>query len=178
MILVVGTGRSGTSTVARLLHEKCGINMGTKFRLPDEQNPKGYYEDLNFRNLNDSYLRNKIRLVNFVENIFKLIEKKEEPWGLKDPRLTRLLPHYITLMPEYKIIRCQRNEDDVIKSCIKCYSWPYASARSEIETREKLLNLFLAGKRYLTINFTERVEEQIVLNQIKEFVNGKKCSGN
>ena len=44
--LVVGTGRSGTSTVARVMHEKLGISMGNEFVPSNEFNEKGYYEDV------------------------------------------------------------------------------------------------------------------------------------
>ena len=55
IVLVFGTGRSGTSTVARLLHEECKVHMGDSWvRQPDNFNPKGYYEDHGFGKLLDS----------------------------------------------------------------------------------------------------------------------------
>ncbi len=50
MILVLGTGRSGTSEVARILDE-LGIDMGESER-KDEHNPDGYFEDNSFVKLN------------------------------------------------------------------------------------------------------------------------------
>jgi hypothetical protein len=49
---VTGTGRSGTSAVARVLHES-GINMGQEFAGPSPQNARGYYEDLRVAAIND-----------------------------------------------------------------------------------------------------------------------------
>ena len=50
-IVVIGMHRSGTSMVANIV-QKCGINMGEVFRLPDKHNPYGYYEDLDWRAAN------------------------------------------------------------------------------------------------------------------------------
>lgn len=49
MIFVVGTGRSGTSTVARILHFDDICCMGHKFPKANEYNPRGYYEDYHTR---------------------------------------------------------------------------------------------------------------------------------
>lgn len=48
MILVMGVGRSGTSTVARILHTRLGVCMGHHKDLekPAEGLPNGSYEDL------------------------------------------------------------------------------------------------------------------------------------
>ena len=43
-VIVTGYGRSGTSAVARVLHES-GVRMGNDFGPPDEHNPTGYYQD-------------------------------------------------------------------------------------------------------------------------------------
>lgn len=44
-IIAMGTGRTGTSTVARILHEHFKICMGHDFYEPTEGNPLGSYED-------------------------------------------------------------------------------------------------------------------------------------
>lgn len=43
-VIVTGYGRSGTSAVARVLHES-GVGMGSDFGPADEHNPTGYYEE-------------------------------------------------------------------------------------------------------------------------------------
>jgi hypothetical protein len=55
-ILVVGTGRCGTSTVARVLHEQLGVCMGSRFREADANNPRGFYEDLDALEANQRLL--------------------------------------------------------------------------------------------------------------------------
>ena len=50
-IIVTGTGRSGTSAVASVLHES-GISMGTKFDAASPHNARGFYEDLHALEIN------------------------------------------------------------------------------------------------------------------------------
>ena len=45
LILVVGPPRSGTSTTARILHEKLGVCMGHHLVSGNPGNPDGFYED-------------------------------------------------------------------------------------------------------------------------------------
>ena len=45
LVIVTGAGRSGTSAVARVLHES-GVSMGTEFAEPSDANPDGFYEDM------------------------------------------------------------------------------------------------------------------------------------
>ena len=50
-LIVTGTGRSGTSAVASVLHES-GVCMGTEFAPPSEYNARGFYEDLQALEIN------------------------------------------------------------------------------------------------------------------------------
>lgn len=50
-IIVTGTGRSGTSAVAAVLHES-GISMGTTFDEASQHNARGFYEDLHALEIN------------------------------------------------------------------------------------------------------------------------------
>ena len=50
-IIVTGTGRSGTSAVARVLHES-GLTLGRTFDPPSDQNRVGFYEDTKVREIN------------------------------------------------------------------------------------------------------------------------------
>src|SRR3972149_6783295 len=54
-VIVLGMHRSGTSLIASILHLS-GISMGKEFLRPDNGNPGGYFEDLEFLNLNKTVL--------------------------------------------------------------------------------------------------------------------------
>lgn len=49
MIFITGVGRSGTSTVARVIHQSGIACMGHEFNKPNINNPKGFWEDLHIR---------------------------------------------------------------------------------------------------------------------------------
>jgi hypothetical protein len=55
-ILVVGPHRSGSSLVAAALHS-LGVNLGKQFIAPNEDNPKGFFEDEDIVRFNDRLLR-------------------------------------------------------------------------------------------------------------------------
>ena len=59
IVIVLGMHRSGTSTVAGILHLN-NILMGTYQNFwprPLRQNPKGFYENYDFRKINDMILK-------------------------------------------------------------------------------------------------------------------------
>ena len=55
-VIVTGAGRSGTSAVARVLHES-GVPMGRELAAPSSINPRGFYEDRDVLALNERILR-------------------------------------------------------------------------------------------------------------------------
>ena len=55
MIIICGSGRSGTSAVARLVHES-GISVGNDLIEPDEHNAEGYFEERLVVMMNDALL--------------------------------------------------------------------------------------------------------------------------
>jgi hypothetical protein len=130
MIIVLGMHRSGTSMIAQMLHAM-GVSMGESFREPDETQPFGYFEDLEFRNLNSAILNRahgswygvpdkrmvSIHAQEFIGNLKYLIAERNEPWGFKDPRtiLTIHALHDYLEDPKYIVVR-RTPVDDIIFS--------------------------------------------------------------
>ena len=162
MILVVGPGRCGTSTVARLLHERLGVNMGTTFRDPDTTNPQGFYEDLSFRDLNADLLDGRVPFPQWHTRTTNMIRVRNgRRWGVKDPRLCYVLPFYLDTCEEAIVIRCQRPAAQVALSMARRYGWSVDEARAETDRRERLLDL--VNHSMHNINFTERrIEDEVV----------------
>lgn len=50
-VVVIGAGRSGTSTITRSL-QALGIDLGDRLKPPAAKNPKGFFEDLDILDLN------------------------------------------------------------------------------------------------------------------------------
>ena len=105
--------RSGTSAITRGL-ETLGINLGDNLRTPRTENPKGFWEDLDFNSINadildmfkldwqvpglitperlqsDALREQRVRAEKFLES-----RLSDAPvLGLKDPRASRILPFW------------------------------------------------------------------------------------
>ena len=124
--IVLGMHRSGTSTIAGILHLN-KIIMGTYQNFwprPLNQNPKGFYENYDFRKINDIILNNVgYNVKSYEENIpeivldekiktkmQKLIKKyslKFPCWGWKDPRTG------LTIIEWFKIIKLLGFENQI-----------------------------------------------------------------
>jgi len=123
MILVLGSGRSGTSEVAEIL-EEMGVNMGHRFHLPDQFNPRGYFEDRDFQELNMVFTMmgldksdNEQLWGLWRERFNRMVATREEPWGVKDPGIAdfpKLLEEYMKLDPQ--VIVCTRDKEDTLNS--------------------------------------------------------------
>ena len=121
-IIVLGCFRSGTSAVAGALHH-LGIFMGEKFDPPGENNPKGFWEDLEFKRIHqicddcliDSY---ENQWKDFEDEYKSLIQKREQHpiWGIKDPLLCRQLPTLLEYVITSKVIVCRRPIREIAKS--------------------------------------------------------------
>lgn len=175
VFLVLGTGRCGTSTVARILHEKIGVYMGNEFR-------DGHYEDLAFKDINDSFLDgyrsngNNIHVIGFPEwydKINKLIEKRNkehEMWGFKDPRATILSGIFLSIIGSCRIIVCKRNEQDTIKSMVANTNWDHELAQFVYRERKRIIlnnTYFIDDDICFSIDFNERREDKWIEEEIR-----------
>lgn len=148
--VVLGMHRSGTSMIAGILRS-LGINMGVRFREPDIHNESGYWEDLDWRDLNASILRaaggswynppdtKEIENVaeSFNDQVISLVEKKKHsPWGIKDPRLCLTFPVIAKHLPDPLFILVYRNRNDILESLKK-----RAKLRGYYEQDDHWLNL-------------------------------------
>lgn len=134
MFLVCGSGRSGTSAVARLLHES-GITMGHDLIEADESNAEGYFEeravvDANDAVLNDVGLREWFSTATRAQ-ILEAAHARGEALraiagaatlGWKDPRFCWTLEVWLELLPDApRIIVCLRNPAEVTASTLRYF---------------------------------------------------------
>lgn len=147
LLLVVGAMRSGTSLLTKGL-EILGVNLGSDLLEPVEINPKGFWEDRNFVELNDRILMELgcswdippllepqaemiSKLSPFFLRAVALIQgrfQNGDVVGLKDPRFTILLPFWRKVFDAAGIsvsfIVAIRNPLSVAKSIVKGFSLP------------------------------------------------------
>ena len=175
---VLGPGRSGTSTVARILHNHFNISMGEHFRVTDEHNIKGYFEDLEFKNPNELFINSGLPFPQWIIIIEREIAKRNgHDWGLKDPRLCYLLGFYICYIENPIFIRCERDPNSIADSMQKCYGWNRPNTIKTIFTRERYLNRLLKNRTVYTISFDQiRTDKEIIYELRKQIrcLNSKK----
>jgi hypothetical protein len=122
-IIIVGSGRSGTSSVARVCHEELGICAGHFLKPGDDFNPKGYYEDL----VSHAIIRVMVMGDNAAYSpklYLELMNKFHSNcynWCIKDPWFLYLpKDKLIELKPRLCIIAI-RDFDGIMKSWIKLW---------------------------------------------------------
>ena len=130
-VVVAGMHRSGTSFVASLLHA-AGYGMGERQLAADRANRKGYFEDVDFLDLNRRMLRAAVpgddaghhdwgwtESERFDARAFEpfrseanaLVDARRAqgaPWGWKDPRTSRLLEFWHARLPEARYVLVYR----------------------------------------------------------------------
>lgn len=175
-ILVVGPGRCGTSTVAKLLHESV-CYMGTGFR-SDETAPDGLYEDLRIKHANE--LRNQeviswvtwgLRIAFFTDAIKKEARAIGSPfYGWKDPRAADRIEGVVGIYPEAVYIRCRRDLDDILDSWVRCYGTERDMAADRVIMREDKLDEWLPQNRTLDVELDDLHDIQAVQDRIVRFI--------
>lgn len=172
MILVVGTGRSGTSVTSRVLQERLGVDMGGPGR-KSPSNTLGDYENRDFRNSIDiPFEENNINLREWKYRVRRFAYEKEEPWGIKDPRNAHFLDKLIEVLPEAHIIWCQRDFDETVASWRKWYggSMTVENIKREIKSRLADIEEALVGKIHLELDFTDRWDEGELAEYLYNFL--------
>ena len=122
IIIILGMHRSGTSTVAGVLHLN-KVVMGTYQNFwprPLVQNPKGFYENYDFRKINDQLLNNvgydvksyqaEIPEPELTDQLNKKMKKlilyntkTYTDWGWKDPRTCLTIPLWSSVFSELEL---------------------------------------------------------------------------
>ena len=158
MIIVTGTGRSGTTFTTQCLID-IGVDMGSNFPPPQRGSETGCLEDVYFRSLHVGRAAGQINQQQHHEAVSKAKASKSGIWGFKDPRASHYLGEYARYYP--LVINCYRRADDVANSINKHYGTPYVSAMGETLSRLNAIDN-VDGLNMLTINFdTERSKEDI-----------------
>jgi GT2 family glycosyltransferase len=171
-VVVAGMHRSGTSMVAKALHQ-AGLNFGRDEDLykATPENPDGYWEHVRFVALNDEILcalgggwdrlprvpdrwRHDARLKEIHRKAKRLVSEfdDQEPWGWKDPRNSVTLALWMEILPELKVVVCLRNPLEVALSLHQRYM-SYSTALELWETYNRRLLESTAPERRIVTNY-------------------------
>jgi hypothetical protein len=148
VIIITGSGRSGTSAVARLIHE-AGIPVGRDLIAADESNAEGYFEErsviaMNDRILGDAGMEAWFAVAPREELLTAAQAYRDEMRALaaeatpawKDPRFCWTLEAWMELMPSRpRVVVCLRSPLEVVASTLKYYGQVSDEARRHVEHR-------------------------------------------
>ena len=166
-VMVIGTGRCGSSFVSGIFHKDFHISMGTKFKRPDTRTVGGDFEDAEIKRNNQNLLNNDVTFHGWMKIFSLIIENRCSvggPWGYKDPRTIELLGLHLSFFDRPKIIWCIRNRDLVIKSLVEKFSFTEDRAKLLHDSRIVFGRRLMRGRDYLPIRFTEerRSREDVI----------------
>lgn len=165
-IMILGTGRCGTSAVAGMLH-RMQVFGGKRMQPPDEHNPKGYYEDLEFAVLADGINQGWMPPDLWKDCVKRLVKERQDfcgrincRWFIKSVYSLRLWDYYHQVFSEIgvnpAIIYCYRDRDEVFRSMKK--TAPYASddmIYKIIDSRTTFADTVLPYYKYLKVYFQD-----------------------
>lgn len=180
-VIVTGTGRSGTSTIARLLHIELGVCMGHKFRPPHEtpeSNPNGEYEDTDIalatRLLSGGYpvarpLPGRHALSKWVQAFKRSHQNCTSPLkGAKTPHFSGIsLEHWELIKPRAVVI-AQRPIAMTVAS-MERYRGAHHDWKAFYEDRQRRINEFCAERvcPYVVLDFSRPRSDENLLIQLK-----------
>jgi hypothetical protein len=121
-IVVLGMHRSGTSAFMGALNT-LGVNLGSNYLNPSEDNPSGFFENYDIVEINQKLLHHlnsswddilflpdnwwdQKQLTTYKKEIIEVIErdfKGVDIFGIKDPRISRLVPMWDNIFDELSI---------------------------------------------------------------------------
>ena len=182
-ILVIGMHRSGTSLAANVL-KQMGISFGTKLIPPAKDNPKGFFEDSDIVQMNKELFAGLGIDVNGLESglpatwqsspvmsFFKkelkkiLEEKKNESivFGIKDPRISLLLPMYKSVLNELHIktvlVWAQRDPVEVAISIHERNGIPISNVVERIAEYNRIIAIDFDTKKDIVVDYDALVND-------------------
>ena len=133
-VIVLGMHRSGTSLVASML-EAMGVDMGERLMPASLDNPHGYYEDLDFYEMNEAILEEaggswwrppSAQAIEAAGEALKypigrLVNERDwkKLWGWKDPRTCLTAGLYHSHLDDARYVVVRRDRPAIIASLLK-----------------------------------------------------------
>ena len=153
ILVVTGMHRSGTSMVSSLF-QAGGVHIGDKLLAPNDANPRGYFEDVDFLEFHEHLLKERGQHYLYVDPDFRFLPTDAEKsrarklgedrahlaiWGWKDPRTSLFLDFWNEQLPNVRFVFVFRHPLQVLLSLLR---------RSEFDNRPVLTAGLQAWQTY------------------------------
>jgi len=171
-VIVVGTGRCGTSVVARLLETECGVDMGGPHDTGRKSNPGGDWEDQEIKAINEAFANNEITPMQ--HRIALLSIDRPEVWGFKHPGCANYAHVLQAVFPSASMIWCKRDLDDTAKSFAKAYRRSAESCMNTVLRRHRGLATTIGSRQHtLVLDMTDHRDEDELVDTLKTYLKGR-----
>jgi len=185
-VIVAGIPRSGTSAIARILHIKCGVNMGNdlldEYPLSNESkkklgnwreklNPEGFYESMELFVLSTNVRNGRypfdIALLKLQSYFKRRMEEGSALWGFKDPRLCS--PPVFSLLLSWfdraYIIFTYRNNEKTLSSMTTKLGYSEAKAKAFCKQKD-YIKMVLKDKPHVEIDMSEKLSDDEIIEKV------------
>lgn len=165
-LIIAGFHRSGTSLVARLLHQG-GLFLGYELLGAHPSNPQGHFEDREVLDLHQRILADN-GMDMFVTEDFRPAVSEEHRqwmrrirerrdgehslWGFKEPRVSLFLPAWKETLPRAKVLIVYRHFSGATRSLAKRHAAEIFSGRGSGFDRQLWEKPDLALRSWLAYN--------------------------
>ncbi len=191
-IIVAGFHRSGTSSVAQLLHS-AGLFVGDDLIGALPYNPYGHYEDREVVRLHDQILADNGLNWQVAQDLVPLIRQARwrsmerfveqrrtghRLWGFKDPRVCLFLPAWKHLMPDCKVLITFRPVADSSYSLCRRHATELFTASGPAQVHRRFFEIAdLAPRMWLFHNraliaFARRYPEDVLTISFESLLRG------
>ena len=180
--------RSGTSLTAALLGI-CGLEIGNNFRKGNEGNPKGYFEDLEFKRINKWLIKAnggtegsfnppaEIKDFPYARNARRLFVRKWATFkdcGWKDPRACLTLHLWKKeLAPGIKVVICNRPAIEIAHSLKTRNGFPIEKGLAVTHHYERSLKAGLKTvpkTHSITVSYHDLISDWRNINPVCDFI--------
>ncbi|MCP4597058.1 hypothetical protein [Neptuniibacter sp.] len=171
-VIVLGPPRSGTSAVARVLHENMGIFMGFDLKKSIDITPDGSYESEEIHRINSLLIEAHCNHTYWGEGLVAYTKRMYElksPWGLKDPKFAHpiVLGPLVTYFAAPVFVRCHRTREQTVKSCTAAFGTKKSQGESMYHFRNTSMDKILPNNMTIFMDMSERATDTEIEERIK-----------
>lgn len=168
-VVVAGTGRCGTSVVARIC-EELGVDMGGPGNTERESNPGGDYEREDIRLAGEEYKAGDISAAEYRALLDYVAAEADGPWGFKHPLTSEFFQQIISAFPKAHIIWCQRDLEQTAESWNRWYDRTDDAIVVVRRRHQRLSNLLAKRRGVLTIDMTNHWDEDELSDLVESYL--------